>query len=630
MEFKKAFLQEISPKPTSTAPVGPEDRGSDQPGDDPVPDGQHGRLREGRRAAEDELPGLDLDTFVRPRIRQRRRGDHRSPGRRADPHSPARTLRAAADEAAEGRTAQGPVHLRLVHRHRRDDHPQPGFRSLQRERGPASRQMRRDDQGAEAGVRREAGRPGSQHRSGRHPARSAHRGPGERRPSAGTTAPSPTTPTDRTGTALAGETAPDFAARMGLDPTAWKGLQGITDPLNLQAGQQIDFSSSLSAGAGIGVEVGATADLGTGPAPPPGAAAASPAGPPASGAMPAQLPVDGTGLTAAGGLARALDRVAAATAASAASSTRQAFATGPSAPGAVAAPAAATSAAVTTSLSAATPAPSAAAAAPSPDAAVSTADPRAVSYGFGVPLRPRLGVTGPITAGLVRELHRNVASGGDQPPQTSDPTVPGWLALSTAELAPGEPCGRLRPRLRLRRPLMSLHIGEVTSQVEVHGTPGAGGSTAASGSPSPPVWELRERHRELAEDERESRRRTAGRGSMADAPAFASSAPVFSVNGSRAAGPGQGRGAARHRGDDRRPAHASPLQFLGSAPRDQPSTDVVEYLDGDPARLRRAAAGVPRAARATRRSSSPAWYPPSRSSFAEGMSRSSWYRPRTT
>jgi hypothetical protein len=63
---------------------------------------------------------------------------------------------------------------------------------------------------------------------------------------------------------------------------------------------------------------------------------------------------------------------------------------------------------------------------------VSTADPRAVSYGFGIPLRPRLGVTGPSTVGLVRELNRNVASGGDQPPQTSDPTVPGWLALSAS------------------------------------------------------------------------------------------------------------------------------------------------------------------------------------------------------
>jgi hypothetical protein len=59
---------------------------------------------------------------------------------------------------------------------------------------------------------------------------------------------------------------------------------------------------------------------------------------------------------------------------------------------------------------------------------------------------------------------------------------------------------------------MSLHVGEVTSQVEVNGTPGAGGAPAAPGSPGPPVWEQRERHRELAEDERESRRRTAGEG----------------------------------------------------------------------------------------------------------------------
>ena len=274
---------------------------------------------------------------------------------------------------------------------------------------------------------------------------------------AGTTPP---TPTDRTGTALAGETAPDFAQRMGLDPRAWKGLQGISDPLRLQAGQQIDFSSSLSQGAGVGVEVGATADLGgaapgvagmpgTGPAPVPGAAGGAAVGP-----VPARLPVDGPGLTAAGGLARALDRMAAATAAGAASQARQAFATGSGPPSA--APASSSPAAPAGSLPAGpTPAgpsvspsptrapqagPSAAAMpGPSAAAAVSTADPRAVSYGFGVPLRPRLGVTGPITAGLVRELHRNVASGGDQPPQTSDPTIPGWLALGAAGQAAGPP-----------------------------------------------------------------------------------------------------------------------------------------------------------------------------------------------
>ncbi|HEU5387296.1 MAG TPA: hypothetical protein VFV73_15460 [Streptosporangiaceae bacterium] len=59
---------------------------------------------------------------------------------------------------------------------------------------------------------------------------------------------------------------------------------------------------------------------------------------------------------------------------------------------------------------------------------------------------------------------------------------------------------------------MSLHVGEVTSQVEVHGAPGAAGTTGASGSASPSAWEQRERHRELAEAEREACRRTAEEG----------------------------------------------------------------------------------------------------------------------
>lgn len=257
---------------------------------------------------------------------------------------------------------------------------------------------------------------------------------------AGGAGPSPPpTPPDRTGTALAGETAPDFAARMGLDPAAWKGLQGITDPLRLQAGQQIDFSSSLSSDAGIGVEAGATADVGAGPT-------ASSALGAAGGAVPDQLPVDGPALTAAGGLARALDRMAAATAASAAGRTKQAFAAGAAASGPAAAPATAVALSPAVLAAEAAPAgpapagpssPAPSAPGPSPDAAVSTADPRAISYGFGVPLRPRLGVTGPATAGLVRELHRNVASGGDQPPQTSDPSIPGWLALGAAGTSAG-------------------------------------------------------------------------------------------------------------------------------------------------------------------------------------------------
>jgi hypothetical protein len=59
---------------------------------------------------------------------------------------------------------------------------------------------------------------------------------------------------------------------------------------------------------------------------------------------------------------------------------------------------------------------------------------------------------------------------------------------------------------------MSLHVGEVTSQVDVHGTPGAGGTPAGPGGSAPPIWEQRDRHRQLAEDEQESCWRTAGEG----------------------------------------------------------------------------------------------------------------------
>jgi phage protein D len=66
---------------------------------------------------------------------------------------------------------------------------------------------------------------------------------------------------------------------------------------------------------------------------------------------------------------------------------------------------------------------------------------------------------------------------------------------------------------------------------------------------------------------------------MADAPAFASSAPVFSLNNSRA--PDLARDAVRLDIEESTDGlRTFTAQFLGSAPRDQPSTDVVEYLDG--------------------------------------------------
>jgi hypothetical protein len=71
---------------------------------------------------------------------------------------------------------------------------------------------------------------------------------------------------DRTGIAIGGESAAEFSARMGLDPGAWRGVAGGLDStLSLDAGAEIDFSSSLTAnvgiGAAVGVEAGASASV---------------------------------------------------------------------------------------------------------------------------------------------------------------------------------------------------------------------------------------------------------------------------------------------------------------------------------------------------------------------------------
>jgi hypothetical protein len=50
---------------------------------------------------------------------------------------------------------------------------------------------------------------------------------------------------DRSALSLAGESAADFAARVGVDPGAWRGLAaGLDSTLSLQAGLEIGFDSS--------------------------------------------------------------------------------------------------------------------------------------------------------------------------------------------------------------------------------------------------------------------------------------------------------------------------------------------------------------------------------------------------
>ena len=213
---------------------------------------------------------------------------------------------------------------------------------------------------------------------------------------------------DRTAAALAGESAADFAARFGLDPRAWKDVvsaNGILDPLRLEPGALLDFAASASIGASLGSTSTPTALVPT---------SAQPMKP--STATPAAPPASGTDLTAAGGLSRALDRATVARTATAASATRAAFAS--ATPSASSQPA---------------PSSTAAAAAPAPAAAVVTVDPRAATYGFGVPLRERVTIPGPASAALVRVRDRRLLNdAGDGVPVTDDPTMPGWLALSAS------------------------------------------------------------------------------------------------------------------------------------------------------------------------------------------------------
>jgi hypothetical protein len=234
----------------------------------------------------------------------------------------------------------------------------------------------------------------------------------------------------RSAPALAGESAADFAARLGLDPAGWRGLadgsgQGLSDTLSLPAGLEIGFGASLDVGLGVavGVEAGVQASLearfglqapAAGTATTGGAGGAGIAGP-------------GTALASAGGVGPALEAVKIARAGDAQRQAVAAFAAPGAAGGAgpsgdAAAPAA----------SSARPAPPdqprvplarsglpTAASSAGNTAAPPTpvADPRSSSFGFGVPLKPRLG------------------AGSGSPPTSSDPGVPHWRALSAGASA---------------------------------------------------------------------------------------------------------------------------------------------------------------------------------------------------
>lgn len=178
--------------------------------------------------------------------------------------------------------------------------------------------------------------------------------------------------------ALGGETAADFAARVGLDPTAWRGLGvDLSAGLTLEAGVEVGFDASLSAGVGLGASAGFGAGV---DAPIEASFGLTPGGGGGSGFA----------LSAAGGVGAAIEAVQVVKTAEAARGARQAFAA--SAPP--------ESAALPASLpkpglpeqsraplgKAGVSARPATTAAPRPP----RVDPRAASWGYGVPLRPRI------------------------------------------------------------------------------------------------------------------------------------------------------------------------------------------------------------------------------------------------
>jgi Contractile injection system tube protein len=294
---------------------------------------------------------------------------------------------------------------------------------------------------------------------------------------------------DRSAEALAGESAADFAARMGLDPAAWRGIAarlGSSSSLSLQAGVSIDFSSSLSAGAGIGIAAGVEAGAGVSLDASFGLDANASMG--IGAALPGDLSV-GLALSAAGGVGSAIEAVSIVQSQKAASDARRSF--GSAVPPSPRVVPAVNPAAGATSIGAASisnsraseimtttsdaPPPSITVRPSMPEqprtplqksgiapviAQVSTpsappplADPRAATFGFGVPLRPRVGSAADLRASAsAGRIPLRPCSRVADVLSSNDPSAPPWKQLPLGSVRdasdsfqahryPGRSCG---------------------------------------------------------------------------------------------------------------------------------------------------------------------------------------------
>lgn len=257
---------------------------------------------------------------------------------------------------------------------------------------------------------------------------------------------------DRSAPALDGETPAEFAARNGLDPSAWRGLDvDLSAGLSLSAGIEVGFSAGFNVSAGIGVSVGVQAGVDVSLEAALGLSAEVKVG--ASTSTSAKASVGGVAtssaglaLSSAGGVAAAIETVKVANSEAAAEQARQNFAQ-PSASGGSSAGSGSTlvgsinsgsntvaaqnikadSRQAHTPLSMSGPRSVSEQGSAEPAPAPPMADPRAISFGAGVPLRPVIKSSQEQQRPRVNAVSSQVSIDG--PPMSSDPSTPAWQAL---------------------------------------------------------------------------------------------------------------------------------------------------------------------------------------------------------
>ena len=258
------------------------------------------------------------------------------------------------------------------------------------------------------------------------------------------------------GVALDGESAGDFAARVGLDPAAWRGLDlGGENSLALSAGVEVGFNANLTASTGLGVTVGVEAGVSAPLEASFGLTTNTNVNAVRGVGTGADL-ASGFALSAAGGVGAAIDAVKLAKIQQAEQQTRASFKS----------PSKLTSAATTTT-SFAQPKPpeqkhtplvrtglptvSAQQAAP-PVPRPPRVDARAGSFGFGVPLRPTVGEAADQRAETINgdvSVKPKIVTG--DPPMTRDPTKPAWVALPVRDVS-RRTADRAQRKIRPTRP----------------------------------------------------------------------------------------------------------------------------------------------------------------------------------